>query len=505
MGDTHAHDACTSLCGAFDEFSGQKNNCLKGVKWSPDGTCLLTASEDQQLRLYELPAELSGMAQDGGAAAPAPAAAGGSQEMSSAVRVAEGDSIYDYCWYPLMHSAEPSSCCFLSACRDHPMHLWDAYTGSLRASYAAYNHLDEITSTFSTAINPDGTRLYAGYDRAIRIFDLGRPGRQCELRATSKNRKSREGQRGIISCLHCSPDRCGLFAAGSFAGTTGLYVDNSPTMVCLLGGHTGGVTQVQFSHDGLHLYTGARQDGSVLCYDVRASQTPLCSFLRDCHGTNQRIGFDLSADSRALVTASRDGRVLVYDVQQPQAPPAVWLTYSEAVNGATLHPFLPLLAVAVGERRFPLPHDAGDAGGGGVDAAGGRQDGASDEDDDMEEDGEEEDEEEEEEEESARRAENGLQVWRLPQRQQSQTEAAGEPTGAAAATGVGGGEEAAASVATPLAAEQSNGLDISHGTAEHGPEEAEEQELAECLPDGGGGTTPVPADAPPRPIYSPLI
>ena len=190
MGDTHAHDACTSLCGAFDEFSGRKNNCLKGVKWSPDGTCLLTASEDQQLRLYELPAELSGMAQDGGAAAPAPAAAGGSQEMSSAVRVAEGDSIYDYCWYPLMHSAEPSSCCFLSACRDHPMHLWDAYTGSLRASYAAYNHLDEITSTFRTAINPDGTRLYAGYDAPSASSTLT-VGRQCELRATSKNRKPR--------------------------------------------------------------------------------------------------------------------------------------------------------------------------------------------------------------------------------------------------------------------------------------------------------------------------
>ena len=498
-----AADACTSLCGSFDEFSSQKNNCLKGVRWSPDGTCLLTASEDQQLRLYELPAEL---AQDGGAAAPSAAGTGGSQEMSSAVRVAEGDSIYDYCWYPLMHSAEPSSCCFLSASRDHPMHLWDAYTGSLRASYAAYNHLDEITSTFSTAIDPDGTRLYAGYDRAIRIFDLGRPGRQCELRATSKNRKSREGQRGIISCLHCSPDRCGLFAAGSFAGTTGLYVDNSPTMVCLLGGHTGGVTQVQFSHDGLHLYTGARQDGSVLCYDVRASQTPLCTFQRDCHGTNQRIGFDLSADSRALVTASRDGRVLVYDVQQPQAPPAVWLTYPDAVNGATLHPFLPLLAVAVGERRFPLPRGGGGGGGGGGgdgdgDAAGGEEDGASDEDDD---DMGEDQEADEEEEEGARRAENGLQVWRLPQRQQSQAEA-GEPTGA------DGSEEAAASAADeaeatngmPPAAEQANTQGGSQGAIEQDPEEVEEPELA-GVPDGGGADAPA-ADAPPRPMYSPLI
>ena len=28
---------------------------------------------------------------------------------------------------------EAASCCFLSASRDHPLHLWDAYTGALRA------------------------------------------------------------------------------------------------------------------------------------------------------------------------------------------------------------------------------------------------------------------------------------------------------------------------------------------------------------------------------------
>ena len=59
-----------SVAGAFDEFSGLKNNCLKGVQWSPDGTCLLTASEDQQLRLFELPPELLAGESDGDAAAP---------------------------------------------------------------------------------------------------------------------------------------------------------------------------------------------------------------------------------------------------------------------------------------------------------------------------------------------------------------------------------------------------------------------------------------------------
>ena len=93
-----------------------------------------------------------------------------SGELTSSVRVCEGDNVYDYCWYPLMHSAEPASCCFFSASRDHPMHMWDAYSGALRASYAAYNHLDEVIAAHSVAFDPSGERLYCGFERAVRIF-----------------------------------------------------------------------------------------------------------------------------------------------------------------------------------------------------------------------------------------------------------------------------------------------------------------------------------------------
>ena len=36
--------------------SFREGNIPKGVAWSPDGTCLLTATEDAQVRLYEVPA-----------------------------------------------------------------------------------------------------------------------------------------------------------------------------------------------------------------------------------------------------------------------------------------------------------------------------------------------------------------------------------------------------------------------------------------------------------------
>lgn len=201
------HGCPVALCGAFAEFSESKpkNNCLKGLKWSPDGTCILSASEDQLLRVFELPTDL-------GEAGPT--------ELRSAVCAREGDAIYDYDWFPAMDSSDPVSCCFVSACRDHPLHLWDAYSGALRASYMPFNHLDEICSAYAAAFDLGGAQLYCGFERAIRVFDVSRPGRQCELRRTCATKKSRAGQRGIISSFAFAPDYSGLFAAGSYSGCT---------------------------------------------------------------------------------------------------------------------------------------------------------------------------------------------------------------------------------------------------------------------------------------------
>ena len=62
----------------------------------------------------------------------------------------------------------------------------------------------------------------------IRVFDVAQPGRSFEARPTSKTRKSKSGQRGIISALAFSPDTSGggLFAAGSYAKTICLYSAN---------------------------------------------------------------------------------------------------------------------------------------------------------------------------------------------------------------------------------------------------------------------------------------
>ena len=63
----------------------------------------------------------------------------------------------------------------------------------------------------------------------------------------------------------------------------------------------------------------------------------------------------LGAQSEGLLTGSQDGRVLAYSTTEPSAPPTTLLTFPDAACAATMHPTRQLLAVATGERRYPLP------------------------------------------------------------------------------------------------------------------------------------------------------
>ena len=52
-----------------------------------------------------------------------------------AVEMKEGESVYDYQWYPLMNSASPETCCLATTSQHQPIHLYDAFDGHIRATY----------------------------------------------------------------------------------------------------------------------------------------------------------------------------------------------------------------------------------------------------------------------------------------------------------------------------------------------------------------------------------
>ncbi|KAK9524568.1 hypothetical protein VZT92_016951 [Zoarces viviparus] len=338
------------LTGSWTEYSNFPENYLKGCKWAPDGSCILTNSADNVLRVYNLPPEIYSYNWDS------------LPEMSPVLRMAEGDTIYDYCWYPKMNSLDADTCFLASSSRDNPVHVWDAFHGEVRASFRPYNHLDELTAAHSLCFSPDGTQLYCGFDKMVRVFYTDRPGRDCEERPTVVKK---QGQNGIISCFGFSPCQS-VYACGSYSRCAGLYSSQDGSLLALLPTrHHGGLTHLLFSPDGNYLYTGGRKDPEILCWDLREPGEVVFSFKRNV-ATNQRIYFDLDQSGRYLLSGDTERVVSVWDTQtappdgteellQPQLR---FQAHWDCTNGISIHPFMPLLATSSGQRQFPSPGES---------------------------------------------------------------------------------------------------------------------------------------------------
>jgi WD40 repeat protein len=249
--------------------------------------------------------------------------------------------------------------------------VWDACTGELRASYAAYDAADAPITAYALAFSPDGARVLGGYAKGFRVFDVARPGRGGCIASVQTGRRRRgkaatdtsssgggggvSGLAGIISCLAFNAPACDLLAAGSYSGDAAVFDARTLAQELLLQGHTGGVTQVMFGRDGNYLYTGARRDAAIHCWDVRMSAAAVYTLQRDARGTNQRLAFDIDPTGRHLATGGCDGAVRAYDLRDG-IEVARFKAAPDAVVAATFHPVmgLPLLATASGERRYPL-------------------------------------------------------------------------------------------------------------------------------------------------------
>lgn len=233
------------------------SNFTTGCEISPDGLCILTSTaSDHLLRLYNTPPPIpltkstnlgdhggekcdTGMHTDAVADAVADAledgvgvgvgvGIGSDTPWNSILSAKCGDSVRSYSWYPLMNSYQPQTCAFLAASRDQPIHLIDAYNSSIRATYSPYNGLDEMEAPNIVTFTPDGNRIFAsGFrtDRTIHTFDTSRPGRDSDILRLGKTRRSKDGQKGIVSALSF-PEKGSLFA-GSKIFAVGTYSPGS--------------------------------------------------------------------------------------------------------------------------------------------------------------------------------------------------------------------------------------------------------------------------------------
>jgi telomerase Cajal body protein 1 len=81
--------------------------------------------------------------------------------------------VYDFCWYPMMRPGDLASCCYVSTSRDHPIHLWDAFTGQVRRGICSccFSSDDEIINLLGLCI----TKVFVGTTAALMCRDPSHP------------------------------------------------------------------------------------------------------------------------------------------------------------------------------------------------------------------------------------------------------------------------------------------------------------------------------------------
>jgi WD40 repeat protein len=268
---------------------------------------------------------------------------------------------------------------FATTCAGQPVHLWDAYTGKLRASMKGLDQYYEMISAYSITIDAACQNLIAGYSKMFKVFDIERPEREishfntCGTYSKSKRIKRvfnvyltfdwtidrQNGQTGHISCLTVNPANQSIIGVGSFGRQIGLYSLTDHEQICVLLGQNAGLTHLQFSGDGSRLYSAGRKSEELLCWDMRHLGQILFSMKRPA-STNQRLLFALNASSKYLVSGDQNGFVHWWDVKQFESgaqfsclEPSVSVKLEDdCLNGVGIHPSLPILATSSGQRQF---------------------------------------------------------------------------------------------------------------------------------------------------------
>ncbi|KAI9667467.1 MAG: hypothetical protein M1821_000283 [Bathelium mastoideum] len=302
----------------------RESNCFKSAQWSPDGTCLVTNSEDQILRTFVLPVDLL----------ETPSL----HPLTPYAAFSAPSPIYATAIHPHYDLANPSSTLILHSVRDVPIRLsnplYPASSSQLVASYPLVSPTTEKhTTPHALRFCRAGTAFLTGTDSLIALFDLSRPGEAPAARfptVPSRGTKSllakggdgAVGIKGIVSALDVSCD--GVLAAGTLTREVGLYdAEGSGDVVALFsvaaagedravgGMHGAGVTQVVWSPCGRYLYVAERKSDGVVVYDVRVTGRRL-GWLRGRRAeTQQRMGIEVvpTAAGCEVWAGGTDGRV----------------------------------------------------------------------------------------------------------------------------------------------------------------------------------------------------
>ena len=254
----------------WDVASGKLIAVLQGhtdtvwsAAFSPDGTRIVTASNDRTARLW-----------DAATGKPVAVLEGHADAVSAA-------------------SFSPDGSRVVTASDDKTARLWDAHSGAAIA--VLQGHTGLVTSAMFSA---DGTRVVTGStDATARVWDA----RDGTAIATL------QGHAGWISLAAFSPDNQRIVTA-SWDNTARLWNAATGAVIAELAGHEGPVIAAAFSPDGTRLITGSTDATARLWNGATGASIDVLK------GHDDWVtAATFSPDGRHVLTASNDNTARVWD------------------------------------------------------------------------------------------------------------------------------------------------------------------------------------------------
>ncbi len=305
------------------------DGAVTSAAFSPDGTRIVTASDDNTARLWDaatgaLTATLLSHddAVTGAAFSPCgtrvvTASDDGTARLWDAATGALTVTFLGHDGGVTSAAFSPDGSRVVTVSDDLLARLRDAATGAQTATLIGHDGTED-----SPAFSPDGPPIVIGsWDKTVRLWDA----------ATGAQTTPLCGHDGTVTCAVFSPDGIRAVTA-SDDGTARLWDAATGAQIATLVGHDGGVTSAAFSPDGTRIVTVSWDKTARLWDPVTGTRA---ATLRG--HTGSVTGAVFSPDGTRIVTASDDNTARLWDAATG-AQIATFIGHDNSVKSAAFSP-----------------------------------------------------------------------------------------------------------------------------------------------------------------------